>query len=136
MKLKGLVRLLQYGMLLRSYAEAQGCNIVDPYALESTPVRESMRSKHMGVEITVKYLTFQDCFMSEKMRNFEQLTGAIIKKSQATTATWYDDILQDVKKEEGFIDLYATFGNWVPYFASLGGFRDISDDILNAVEEL
>ena len=136
MKMKGLVRILvQCGMLLRSYAEAQDCNIVDPYALESTPVRESMRSKHMGVEITVKYLVFQDCFISEKMRNFEQLTGAIVTKSPATTATWYDDILQDVKKKEGFIDAYGTFGNWVPYFASLGGFRDISDDILNAVGE-
>ena len=71
--------------------------------------------------------------MLEKMRNFEALTGANVKKIYSTQETWYDDVLGDIQKNRGFIDLYASFGNWVPQFAELGGLKDLSFDVMKAV---
>ena len=108
------------------------CSITDPYAEDSTPLRESIRGKHTNVDISIMLLDFQSCFMQEKIRNFENLTGASVNQVFSTQATWYQDVYEDiVNYDHGFIDLYASFGNWVPYFAELGGFKDISDEIIN-----
>jgi len=107
--------------------------IIDPYANVSTPLRETIRNKHIGTTVNIQLLDFQEEFMEEKVRNFEALTGVIVEKIISTQETWYDDVLGDIQKSRGFIDLYASFGNWIPQYAELGGLKDLSDDVFAAV---
>jgi hypothetical protein len=108
--------------------------ITDPYANMSTPLRETMRDQHLGVVINVHLLRFQENFMEEKMKNFEKLTGATIVKIFSTQETWYDDVLADIKDNSpGFIDLYASFGNWIPQYAELKGLKDLTNETRQAV---
>ena len=103
---------------------------MDPYANTSTPLRETMRNKHSGVTITIQILEFQKEYYMPIFRNFEKLTGATVKEIESTTASWYDDVRDDItNRSPGFIDLYATFGNWVPDFVELGGLQDISEQV-------
>jgi hypothetical protein len=124
-------------VLLLLFAEIQisSCAIVtDPYANISTPLRETMRNQHLGVIINVHLLKFQENFMLEKMKNFEILTGVCIQKIYSTTETWYDDVLVDIRDNSpGFIDLYASFGNWIPQYAELNGLKDLTNETRNAV---
>jgi ABC-type sugar transport system, periplasmic component len=107
---------------------------LDPYANTSTPLRETMRGRHWGVTINVQLLDFQSTFMQEKFRNFEALTGATIQEVYSSQNTWYDDVSDDIKNNyPGFIDVYASFGNWIPQFADMGGLMDLSDSIFKAV---
>ena len=117
-------------------ASGEEAIITDPYANISTPLREIMRNRHSGVTINVHLLAFQSRFMREKFKNYELLTGATIKEVVSTQAAWYDDVIDDIKNRDiGFIDLYATFGNWIPQFAEMGGLKDISEEMLNTVGE-
>jgi len=103
---------------------------MDPYANTSTPLRETMRNKHSGVTITIQILEFQKEYYMPKFRNFEKLTGATVKEIESTTASWYDDVRDDIiNRSPGFIDLYASFGNWIPDFVELGGLQDISEQV-------
>lgn len=104
----------------------------DPYANVSTPLRETMRGKHTGVEINVQVLDFTTSFFSEKIRNYEILTGAKVNTIIMSQQTWYPDLVEDIKfQNPGRVDLYGCFGNWIPQFAELGGFKDITDETLN-----
>ena len=104
--------------------------VTDPYANTSTPLREAMRDKHQNVTIKVQILDFQMNYMLPKFRNFEKLTGATIEQVDTTTATWYQDVEDDITNHyRGFIDLYASFGNWIPQFVELGGLLDISEQV-------
>ena len=104
--------------------------VTDPYADTSTPLREAMRDKHKDVTITVQILDFQINYFLPKFRNFEKLTGATIKEVETTQATWYQDVEDDITNHQtGFIDLYASFGNWIPQFVDLGGLLDISEQV-------
>jgi len=107
--------------------------IIDPYANVSTPLRETIRNKHIGTSVNIQLMDFQQEFMLEKMRNFEALTGAKVETIFSTQETWYDDVLGDIQKNRGFIDLYASLGNWIPQFAELGGLKDLSYDVRKAV---
>jgi len=108
--------------------------VSDPYANMSTPLRETMRDQHLGVTINVQLLSFQQNFMLEKMNNFEKLTGAKIDKTTSTQETWYDDVLTDIKDNSpGFIDLYASLGNWIPQYAELQGLKDLTNETQYAV---
>lgn len=108
--------------------------VIDPYADTSTPLREYMRGQHEGVTISVLVLDFTKDFFLTKFRNFEKLTGAKIKPIITSQSTWYDDVLSDIKYQDpGFIDLYQSFGNWIPQFADLGGLMDITQQINNVV---
>mmetsp|Transcript_2561 Transcript_2561/g.4800 ORF Transcript_2561/g.4800 Transcript_2561/m.4800 type:complete len:860 (-) Transcript_2561:460-3039(-) len=129
------LRFLVSLLLVISFENAVTLSIfLDPYADTSTPLRETMRDRHRGVTINVQLLDFQSSFMIEKFRNFEALTGATVQEVYSTQATWYDDVSDDIKNNnQGFIDVYASFGNWIPQFADMGGLMDLSDDILNAV---
>jgi ABC-type glycerol-3-phosphate transport system substrate-binding protein len=122
-------------LLLFAGIQISSCAIVtDPYANISTSLRESMRNQHLGVTINVHLLKFQENFMLEKMKNFEILTGVSIQKISSTTDTWYDDVLVDIRDNSpGFIDLYASFGNWIPQYAELNGLKDLTNETRNAV---
>eukprot|EP00979_Chaetoceros_neogracilis_P007810 scaffold1680_cov144-Chaetoceros_neogracile.AAC.2 len=68
------------------------------------------------------------------MKNFEILTGVSIQKIYSTTDTWYDDVLVDIRDNSpGFIDLYTSFGNWIPQYAELNGLKDLTNETRNAV---
>jgi multiple sugar transport system substrate-binding protein len=127
-----VVRLLWLVILFENAAVTHSI-FLDPYANSSTPLRETMRDRHRGVTINVQLLDFQRSFMQEKFRNFEMLTGATIQEVYSTQATWYDDVSDDIKNNyPGFIDVYASFGNWIPQFADMGGLMDLSDSIFHA----
>ena len=74
--------------LPRVFAEHDSIHITDPYANESTPLRESMRGRHTGVTLKVLSLDFTENFLLEKFRNFEKLTGVTIEPVRASQTTW------------------------------------------------
>ncbi len=93
-----------------------------------------MRGRHEGVTINALVLDFTQDFFLTKFRNFEKLTGAKVEPIITSQSSWYDDVLSDIKYQDpGFIDLYQSFGNWIPQFAGLGGLLDITDHIRDQV---
>ena len=114
----------------RSYCE----EVVDPLATNpvnvSTPLRETMRDAHKGVQINVQMLNFQASYYLDKFEEFEKLTGATINPITVTTANWRNQIEEDINGA-GFVDLYSMFGNWIPTFAD--ELLDITEEVGNAV---
>lgn len=97
----------------------------------STPLREIMRNSHTNVTINIQILSHAKEFFLDKIRDFEELTGAIVTPRESAASAWYDDVRYDIlSKDVGFIDAYASFGNWIPQFADMGGLMDITDEVV------
>jgi len=112
-------------------AQAQSV-VVDPFANVSTPLRESMRNAHQGVTINIQVLEWMQDYITEKIANYEALTGVKINTIPTSQATWFDDIQEDINGA-GFIDLYAIFGNWIPTFVEENGLLDVTEEVGEAV---
>jgi len=101
-----------------------------PLAQTSTPLREIMRNAHANVEVSIQILLHSKEFFLDKIRDFEELTGAVVTPIVSQAGTWYDDVRYDIlSRDVGYIDAYASFGNWIPQFADMGGLMEITDEV-------